>query len=194
MSTRIYYIWSLLILSLFLYSCGGDVLPKPKGELRLSFLDAEYEKLHLNGYPYSFEKNVNAKAKKVFSRKKNWCNIEYSKLKATIYLSYFKVENNLDSLLRDAQNLAQEHVVKADGIIYDIYENQEKNVYGMLFDISGNAASQTQFYVTDSVRNFITGSVYFKAKPNYDSILPASTYLRKDVEHLIDTLEWVEEE
>ena len=54
----------------------------------------------------------------------------------------------------------------------------------------GNAASPIQFYVTDSTRHFINGSVYFNVKPNYDSILPAVNYLEKDIKTFIGTLKW----
>ncbi|WP_459210034.1 gliding motility lipoprotein GldD [Aquimarina rhabdastrellae] len=183
-----------LMLIGLLYSCASEVLPKPKAMLRLSYPEAAYENVTIDGYPFRFEKNKMARIKSVIRNKKYWSNLEYPELKATVYLSYYKVKNNLDSLLKDAQNITQEHVVKADGIIYDLYENKERKVYGTLYEVTGDAASQTQFYVTDSTDNFITGSVYFKAKPNYDSILPASTYILRDVERFMDTVEWTKEE
>ena len=51
-------------------------------------------------------------------------------------------------------------------------------------------ASQTQFFVTDSLHHFVTGSAYFKVKPNYDSILPAADYLQKDIRHIMESLRW----
>ncbi|MGO1585817.1 MAG: gliding motility lipoprotein GldD, partial [Mesonia sp.] len=57
----------------------------------------------------------------------------------------------------------------------------------------GNAASQAQFYVTDSVNHFITGSIYFRSKPNYDSIVPAANYLKNDIKHLMESLTWKED-
>ena len=60
----------------------------------------------------------------------------------------------------------------------------------MFYEVGGNAASQSQFYVTDSVNHFVTGSLYFYAKPNYDSILPAAHYLKKDIQHIMETIKW----
>ena len=68
--------------------------------------------------------------------------------------------------------------------------NAEKKVYGMFYEVSGNAASQSQFYVTDSINHFVTGSLYFYAKPNYDSILPAAIYLQNDIRKIMESLEW----
>ena len=71
--------------------------------------------------------------------------------------------------------------------------NQEKKVYGTMFNVIGDAASQIQFFLTDSIENFLIGSLYFYAKPNYDSLFPAIKYLEKDVVKLIETLEWNDE-
>jgi gliding motility-associated lipoprotein GldD len=59
--------------------------------------------------------------------------------------------------------------------------------------MKGNAASPAQFYVTDSVRNFLRGSLYFNHTPNADSIAPAANYVLQDMIHMIETLEWNEE-
>jgi gliding motility-associated lipoprotein GldD len=45
--------------------------------------------------------------------------------------------------------------------------------------LDGNAATNSQFYVTDSTRHFVTGSVYFTCKPNFDSIMPAASYIKR---------------
>jgi gliding motility-associated lipoprotein GldD len=88
-------------------------------------------------------------------------------------LTYKPVNNNINVLLRDAQKLTYEHVIKADDILEQPYLNPAKKVYGMFYQVD-NATSQ--FYATDS--NEVTGSVYFYAKPNFDSIMPAASYIK----------------
>jgi gliding motility-associated lipoprotein GldD len=88
--------------------------------------------------------------------------------------------------------LSYEHSVKADNILEQPFVNIESKVYGSLFEVQGNAASQTQFFVTDSTTHFLTGSVYFYTKPNYDSILPAAAYLQNDIRNIMETLRWKE--
>ncbi|WP_299366034.1 gliding motility lipoprotein GldD [Winogradskyella sp.] len=181
------------ILSLFMLGCGDDPLPKPKGYLRLEYPKAVYKKTKVP-LPFTFEKNtLSAPVSNVkTSGKTKGVDIKYPSLKATIYLTYKEVGNNLDSLLRDAQNLTQKHTIKADEISYNAYENIENDVYGMFYEIGGNAASQSQFYVTDSTNHFLSGSLYFYAKPNYDSIYPASEYLKKDIKHIMESIRWKE--
>ena len=83
-----------------------------------------------------------------------------------------------------------EHMKKADNIEHRVFINEDNKVYGTYFQIIGDAASQSQFYVTDSIQNFVTGSVYFYTKPNYDSILPAADYLQNDMRAIMETLRW----
>ncbi|SHG70726.1 gliding motility lipoprotein GldD [Winogradskyella jejuensis] len=182
------------IFSLFLTGCGNDTLPKPKAFLRLDYEKPSYKRVDIP-VPFAFEKNEAAKPISKIKRSENGnsisVDIEYPKLKGTVYLTYKKVtENNLRDLLRDAQNLTQKHTQKADEINSTVFENQEKNVYGMFYEVGGNAASQSQFYATDSTNHFLSGSLYFYAKPNYDSIYPAAIYLRNDIKRVMESLEW----
>ncbi len=182
----------LPILSLLFLGCGDDPLPKPKGYLRLEYPEAKYEKVAIP-LPFTFEKNKLSEPVKEIKTSANTkgVDVKYPSLKATIYLTYKAVENNnLESLLRDAQNLTQKHTIKADEISSNFFENEEEKVYGMLYEIGGDAASQSQFYVTDSINHFLSGSLYFYTKPNYDSIYPASEYLKKDIKRIMESVSW----
>jgi len=111
-------------------------------------------------------------------------------MKATLYLTYNSIDQNLDSLLNDAYQLPYKHLSKAESIPERLFINKQHKVYGTLFTVVGNAASQYQFFLTDSLNHFLVGSLYFYAKPNYDSIFPAVDYLQKDITHLMETMEW----
>ncbi|RED46606.1 protein involved in gliding motility GldD [Winogradskyella eximia] len=182
----------LPILSLLMLSCGDDPLPKPKGYLRLEYPKANYKKATIP-LPFSFEKNELADPIKSIksSANTNGVDVNYPSLNATIYLTYKEVkDDNLNDLLRDAQNLTQKHTIKADEIFNIPFENKATKVYGMLYEVGGDAASQSQFYVTDSIHHFLSGSLYFYAKPNYDSIYPAAEYLKKDIRRIMESVEW----
>lgn len=107
-------------------------------------------------------------------------------------MSYTAIDaaNPLDKLIRDSYKLTFKHTVKADYIDETNVSGKNPHVNGILYDVGGNAASAVQFYITDSSRHFLRGSLYFYASPNADSIAPAVDYFRKDVEHLIETLKW----
>lgn len=173
---------------LFIFACNTDVLPKPKAYLSLEYPVKEYQKLPIKR-PYSFDIQKNTK---IIDAPNNWLIIEYPRLKASIDITYKPVNNNLRKLLTDAEKLVFKHAIKADQIIPKDFENADKKVFGSLYEITGNAASNLQFHLTDSTRHFVKGSLYFYAKPNYDSILPAVEYVKKDVLRLIESFEWSE--
>jgi gliding motility-associated lipoprotein GldD len=179
----------LFILFTFFFSvfgCKNDVMPKPSSYLRLDYPEAEY--VAYKGHcPFAFEMN----SKAIMQEDKNCgVTITYPKMKATIYLTYKPINNNINKLLKDAQKLTYEHVIKADDILEQPYLNPDKKVYGMFYQVDGNAATNSQFYVTDSIKHFVTGSVYFYAKPNFDSIMPATSYIKNDMQRLMETLKW----
>lgn len=179
------YIFFLLI-SVAVVSCGEDTKPKPKGQLRLEYPPAKYESF-ANDCPFTFDKNTVVKVKQTAD-----CGLElhYPKMKATVYLTYKKVNSNLEKLLIDAQKLTYEHVIKANDIAEQPYVNPSKKVYGMFYQVGGNAATNAQFYATDSTKNFLVGSMYFYAKPNFDSILPAADYIKNDMKQIMESLKW----
>ncbi len=187
----------ILLLTLILaVSCNKQSVPKPKGLLRLEYPKPNYKKVNLQ-LPFEFERNEFSKPIENIKSSQDANNfgleIHYPALKGTIYITYKRIrESNLNLYLKDAQNITQTHTVKADEILYTPYTHPNNKVYGMFYEVSGNAASQSQFYVTDSLTHFITGSLYFYAKPNYDSILPASEYLKKDIKHIMETINWKE--
>ncbi len=180
----------------FFMSCGNEPMPKPKAFLRLEYPKPQYKEVNTN-LPFTFKKNSIANNIGVIksSRNKKTLGLEvtYPTIKATIFLTYKKIDaNNLQLLINDAQNITQSHARKADAITGQSFVNLEQRVYGMFYEVDGNVASQAQFYVTDSIKHFLTGSLYFYVKPNYDSILPAADYLKKDIQHIMETLKWEE--
>jgi gliding motility-associated lipoprotein GldD len=167
-------------------SCKEDALPKPSAYLSLEYPEAKYVNFE-NKCPFIFEINKDAVVKE-----KKPCSFEinYPKMKATLYLNYRAVHGDIKLLLKDAQKLTYEHVIKADDIIEQPFLNKNKKVFGMFYTVSGNAATNAQFYATDSIKNFIDCSVYFYAKPNFDSIMPATDYIKKDMRRLMESLKW----
>ncbi|MEM9687672.1 MAG: gliding motility lipoprotein GldD, partial [Bacteroidota bacterium] len=127
----------LLLTFIFLYGCGHDPVPKPEAVLRLEYPKAQYETFNKQGY-YEFQKN---KIARIGNEKEHIVNLEYPAMKATLFLTYKEIENNLNLLLADAQKLAYEHVVKADAITEHPFVNSPGVVYGMHYEIIGDAAS-----------------------------------------------------
>lgn len=180
---------SVIVFGLLLTACGGDVVIKPSARLSLDYGVATYDSLRMD-CPFQFQKNT----KTILIEGKNCgVNLRYPNMKATVYLTYQEIkDDNLNAMLLDAQKLAYGHISKADAIPEVPFVNPDDKVYGMFYPINGDAASQAQFYVTDSVRHFINGALYFEAKPNFDSIYPAVVYMRDDIRRIMETITWKE--
>jgi len=183
-----FFIFLFSALSFLFLSCEEDLLPKPQSFLLMEYPEAEYHRFE-NDCPYSF-----AISKKSSIEFKEGCKaqINYPKLHAKVHITYRRVHNNLKEILSETDKLTTKHAVKADAIIPHPFENAEKKVYGVLFDVQGQSASNVQFHLTDSSKHVLTAALYFKIKPNYDSIYPAVEYIKNDMIKMMETFEWKE--
>lgn len=179
------------LFGLFLISCSGDSVPKPRGYYRIDFPEKEYQQL-INDFPYTFSYPVYAIVEPDKSKlaEKYWINLYFPPYKARIHLSYKDAEGRLDSLIEDTHKLTYKHAGKADLISETIFSNPETKVYGLLYNVKGNAASAYQFYVTDSVKHFLRGALYFSVTPNKDSLAPAIDFFGEDLIKLMETVKW----
>ncbi|MCB0486837.1 MAG: gliding motility lipoprotein GldD [Cyclobacteriaceae bacterium] len=174
-------------------ACQTDYQPKPKGYNRLVLPEPAYQPLP-DSLPYAFEYSTHATLLKDTSwvREKHWVEISYPELKATIHVTFKRLQHSeelLKEYLNDAYTLTAKHQIKA----YAIDESITRTPSGktaVIAEIEGEVPSQFQFTMTDSVNNFLRGALYFNVKVQNDSLRPAIEYVKKDIMQLINTLEW----
>jgi gliding motility-associated lipoprotein GldD len=181
----------ILVIVCILAGCKNQIVPKPMGHFRIDFPQKAY-RLYDTTCPFIFEYPVYGRISYDVGKINEpcWFNIEFPGYRAKIHVSYRKVHGDLESIIDEAHNFAYSHSVKADAINEQQWSYPENKVYGILFDIKGNAASSVQFIVTDSINNFLRGALYFSAQPNEDSLAPVIKFLREDIVHLVETLKW----
>lgn len=192
MFKKIFNAGLISLLVLLMTSCQNDnYSPKPTGYQRMTFPEKEYEKINKN-LPYTFE--IPSYAKIVNDKDPNaepyWINVQFPNLNATLHVSYKKVDGNLQAYTEDSRTMVYKHSGKADNIIPKEWINHEERVYGILYQIKGNAASTLQFHLTDSIRHFVRASFYFNTEPNKDSLAPAQEFIRKDIDRMIESFRW----
>lgn len=182
---------TFLFLIMLTASCDETYAPKPKGYFRIDLPVREYVSYQPEGCPYEFELPAYATAVAYHDSLQEpcWKYLRFPKLNGEIFLSYNPVKGDVSSLAEGARTLAYKHTVKANAIDETIVEVPGK-LYGVIYDIGGNAASSIQFYATDSTRHFLRGALYFNVPPQPDSLAPVIKFLRKDIEHLITTIKW----
>jgi gliding motility-associated lipoprotein GldD len=203
------------ILMALISSCNSNYVPRPKGYFRISLPEHLYQKFEKPGFPYSFELPVYANVVQdstYFDEQPEnpyWINIDFPQFQGKIYISYveiggksrFKVRgpkgeyidsigiNTFDRLLSSSYNLTFKHSLKASSIDDSVFRTRN-GVEGIFFKIGGNAATANQFLVTDSVKHFLRGALYFDATPNEDSLGIVNQFLQQDMKHMINTLKW----
>lgn len=182
----------LVFLTVTAVSCKENYTPRPYGYHRIDFPEKEYRLLSGN-MPYTFYMATEASIEPDRSpdAEPYWIDIKYPAYNATVNLSYktLQSDTSLAGFEQDCHRLAYAHTVKAESI-KEQYFRKANGIFGLLYLIEGNAASSTQFFVTDSVKHFLRGSLYFQNRPNKDSLAPVIEHLRRDIVKLMETVEF----
>ena len=182
---------ALLASALIFAGCDHPTVPKPKGYFRIDLPQQSY--VHFDSpcsYSIEYPEYAVINLHPMAATDTCWMDIEFPSLKAKIHLTYFDINDNLASLTELSREMAYKHTHKAEAIDEKLWTDESAGVYGMLYDLKGNTASAVQFFVTDSIRHYLRGSLYFTAQPNEDSLMPVISFIREDIIHLIETLNW----
>jgi len=183
----------LIALSVMFYTCSTNqnYTPHPKGYFRIALPEKKYAMYAGDDCPFRFELPAYAVVKNYHDSVAEpcWKYIRFPQFNSEIFLSYKKVNGNIDVLIEDSRTLAYKHTVKAESIDETVLHKPGKG-YGIIYDIGGNAASSVQFFITDSTQNFIRGALYFNVEPQPDSLAPVIEFLRQDVERMMESVVW----
>lgn len=185
------------MLCLLFAACGGvDYVPKPHAYPRVAFPERTYRMFDTAEAAYKFEMPAYARMLKdtngVYTREPGWFNMYFQPFNATLHITYHRFNGwqQFDSLVNDTRKLVNKHIQRAEDITEIPFLSQENKVSGMIFDIQGNTATNFNFYLTDSSRHFFRGALYFNQQTNPDSIAPVFEFIRKDMDHLINSFRW----
>lgn len=205
---------SVVLILVMVVSCNSPYTPKPRSYYRIDMPKHAYQSFNEPGYPYSFEYPVYARITKdstLFDDNPDnpyWINIDFPQFSGRIYISYKSVggasvyklktdqgykdslvRNSFEGLREEAFKMTYKHTPKASSINDSLFLTA-KGVSGVFFSVGGNAATSNQFFLTDTVRHFLRGALYFDASPNADSLKPVNDFLQQDLKHLINSFSW----
>lgn len=180
-------------LAVAVWGCQPHYSPKPRGFFRIELPEKEYHRFAV-GCPYSFNIPVYAQMEPDRSADAQpcWMDVHFPQFNARIHLSYMPISgpSNFNELVEDARTFVFNHTVKATAIDQQRIRQPEAGVFGLKYEISGNTASNIQFFVTDSTHHYLRGALYFYEKPRLDSIQPVLDFLHADIDTLIRSLRW----
>lgn len=182
-----------LVVSILFIACEADYYPKPNGFNRIDLPDHEYKVLP-DSFPYSFEYSTHAKIlpDSSYNRERYWFALFYPNFIAEVHITYKLLNNNRDSLranIDDAYKLTTKHQIKASSIQETILMTPSGKKVSIA-ELEGDVPSQFQFYTTDSTEHFLRGALYFRTATENDSLAPVIEYVKKDIIHSLNTLEW----
>lgn len=199
----------VIILLLMTISCSQDYVPKPKGFNRIDLPPHAYV-VTPDSLPYSFEVSKYARITrdsswvlmnemkhrvspdKPLTKEKYWIDVVYDTLDADIEITYKELHNKEElakEYVTDAIRLTNKHQVKASGIDESIVRTRH-GLTASISVLSGEVPSQVQFITTDSTEHFLRGALYFKTATHNDSLAPVINYIKVDIVHLLNTLQW----
>ena len=182
---------------LLLSSCSETFTPKPRSYFRLVLPEKAYNEYQSADCPFRFEYPAYAAIERdttFFNEPTEnscWMNIDFKELGGKLHISYKEInaQNSLSKLLEDSHKLTFKHTRKAQYIDENILNNNH-GATGVLYEIGGNAASNAQFFLTDSVKHYIRGSLYFSSTPNEDSLAPVIKFVKEDMMKMITSFRW----
>lgn len=207
---------ALLFVFMMIEGCNSPYTSKKRGYYEIELPASHtYRSFDRPDFPYTFEypvyANIVQDSTYFDSTPENpyWINIDFERYNARIFLSYksiggktlFKRRNPdgtysdssgvnvFDNLISDAFRLTAKNDVIASSIRDSLFVTPN-GIPGMYFRVGGNAATARQFFVTDSVRHFLRGALYFESSPNADSLKPVVDHFSTDMEHLINSFRW----
>ena len=184
----------LFVLSCFIACVSPEEkpFPKPKSYYRIDYPEKNYiNSLQIeNNFPYSFERPNYTQVAKVPGSTANDMLLVFPEFKADLIIKHLKIDTAFTVLTEKVKSDAYYHSFKANAIDEREFANPSANLYGVTYEITGNAACNYLFYLSDSVNQMITGELLIQSKPNYDSLQPTIDFIKSDIIHLIETFKW----
>ena len=180
-----------LLICLSLLACNKNHKPKPKGYNHINFPEKSYVPITIKN-KYSFEKNIQASVEQNDSY--GWLNLLYKNYDAKILIThkYIEKEQDLISFVNESYKLTEKHNKKASSI-KETHIKTKNDLNAVIIDLKGEVPTQFQFITTDSVNHFLRGALYFQVATKNDSLAPIIEYIKKDMIHILNTLEWHEQ-
>ncbi|MBU6341308.1 MAG: hypothetical protein KGS48_07440 [Bacteroidetes bacterium] len=182
-----------------LWACQDTLeTPKPRAYPRVVYPEKSYVPFDAHYCNFTFDMPQYAQVERdttFFDEKPTsdcWFNLVVPALNAKIYCTYNDIRNrtDFDELVKDAFDMTNKHNVKASYIDEQIVNRPNDHVHGIVFNVEGPAASSYQFFLTDSTRHFLRGALYFNTQARPDSLAPVAAFMKKDINHLVETLKW----
>ena len=192
-------IFIVFILGIISGGCNNEpqLIPKPRAYPKVVLPAKEYEPFSFGPCEaIAFEKPTyaeiiqNKNLRQFDDTHPCWFDLKLEALNGSIHCSYIPITH--DSIFRELvleSFQVVDHVNKRSNYV-DERVIDKGDSGGIFFAFEGPAASQAQFFITDSLNHFFKAALYFDSKARPDSIAPIAEFIQKDMEHMVETFSW----
>lgn len=120
-----------------------------------------------------------------------WFNIFYPQYNATLHCSYNSInsQDQLETMISDAFEIADQ-VNKRSNYTNETVLQLPNGSAALVFEFEGPAASPVHFFVTDSLKHFFKGALYYQTAHNPDSLGIITRFIREDIDQIMSTIRW----
>jgi len=183
------------ILVFLIVSCEeNNPVPKPPTYLKLDLPEHTYREIQSDCF-YTLRLSNVFNYREAQKQGVTYCTqeIDLGPINGSLFMYYlnFPHKDSLIEIINFANDKVDEHKIKADKIDFQQIIDSKNKVFGTFFELKGNVATNFQFYLTDSINNFVRGEVLLNCKPNYDSLRPVLEYLKVDLLELVNNFKWI---
>ena len=195
------FIFTIILFIFIVTSCANrqDLLPKPRAFPKVEYPEKKYELFYSSACDHiSFEKPLYAKVvrdetkRSIEDKHPCWFDLFFESLNGSVHCSYIPITHDsiFANLVRESFKVV-DHVNKRSNFVEETVIAKD-NIGGVFFQFEGPAASQVQFFLTDSTKHFFKASLYFNSITRPDSIAPLAAFIQEDMEKMIETFKWLD--
>ncbi len=191
---NIFRILSLSILLISFCSCKQQSAPYPRplGFHRIDLPQtSEYNSFNSDICPFSFEYPKEGEISKQ-SDDSCWVDIYFPVYDCKWHITYRNISSSKNARFahqEEHRGLIFKHGKQASNI--QTSEIAADNGYGTLYEVYGNVGTPAQFFYGDSLdQHVVMTSFYFNTATKNDSLLPIINYMKKELIHMVETIEW----
>jgi gliding motility-associated lipoprotein GldD len=177
---------------LFLGISCAEYTPKPRGFYRIDLPEASYRIFSADDVPYTFHVSRLATVElPPLQTSVDRMNLSYESLHLKVYCSYIEITpETLPVVTEECRKILLRSAGNADAITEQSYEDRNLRLFATIFRIGGETPSPVQFMLTDSLRRFFRGALYYPCRIDTDSLAPVTAYVENDVIELIQSFRW----
>jgi len=180
----------LYLFLILLSACGSDnPVPKPFGFHKIRFpQEKKFVTYSNNSCPFQFEYPAFGK---IDNRRSDscWVDIEFPDFQCKWHITYKNIkQSKKGSNYEDYRRLIYKHSQKASEITETPILNKQGK--GVFFEMYGEVPTPAQFYFTDTTQHAVMASFYFFTALKNDSLAPVIQYMKNDMKHLVESIQW----